>query len=213
MITTVVDFRQSDVVYEGIRKSKIFESEKNKLTFDMEIEQMYLLGDFSVDTIGSYEELNRDACRFSGEFVIEKPKNTISLEKIQRQGFPFFAGEITVKKTFFAEDTNLMLDFEKTGINLVKAKVNGNELPRFMWEPYTADVSGVVKEGRNEIELTLVNNLRNMQGPLHLAEGECYNVSPASFYKENCLWMNNDSDDRWNDDYCFVNISLKNRER
>lgn len=213
VITTVVDFRQSDAVYEGIRKSKIFESEKNKLTFDMEIEQMYLLGDFSVDTIGSYEELNRDACRFSGEFVIEKPKNTISLEKIQRQGFPFFAGEITVKKTFFAEDTNLMLDFEKTGINLVKAKVNGNELPRFMWEPYTADVSGVVKEGRNEIELTLVNNLRNMQGPLHLAEGECYNVSPASFYKENCLWMNNDSDDRWNDDYCFVNISLKNRER
>lgn len=211
-ITVSVDFRQSDAVYEGIRKSRIFESEKNKLTFDMEIEQIYLLGDFSVDATGSYEELDRDACRFSGDFVIEKPRTAISLEKIQRQGFPFFAGEITVKKNFSARDTNLMLDFVKTGINCIKAKINGNELPQFMWEPYTADVSGLVREGENEIELTLVNNLRNMQGPLHLAEGECYRVAPASFYKEDCLWVKDVSADRWNDDYCFVNVSVKNRE-
>ncbi|MCI9143862.1 MAG: hypothetical protein HFH87_14820, partial [Lachnospiraceae bacterium] len=211
-ITVSVDFRQSDAVYEGILKSRIFESEKNKLTFDMEIEQIYLLGDFSVDTIGSYEELERDACRFSGDFVIEKPRTAISLEKIQRQGFPFFAGEITVKKTFSAGDTNLMLDFVKTGINCIKAKINGSELPQFMWEPYTVDVSGLVREGENEIELTLVNNLRNMQGPLHLAEGECYRVAPASFYKEDCLWVKDISADRWNDDYCFVNVMVKNRE-
>lgn len=213
IITTVVDFRQSEAVYEGIRKSRIFESEKNKLTFEMEMEQMYLLGDFSVDTVGSYEELDREACRFSGSFVIEKPGGTISLENIQRQGFPFFAGEITVKKIFSAGDTRLMLDFVKTGINFVKARINGRRLPQFMWEPYTVDVSGLVREGENEIELTLVNNLRNMQGPLHLAEGESYRVAPASFYKEDCLWVKDVSADRWNDDYCFVNVSVKNRER
>ena len=54
-----------------------------------------------------------------------------------------------------------MLDFVKTGINFVKARINGRRLPQFMWEPYTADVSGLVREGENEIELTLVNNLRN----------------------------------------------------
>lgn len=210
-IALVTDFKQSEAVYDGIRKSRVFESEKNKLTFDMEIEQIYLTGDFSVDTTGSYQELEREACRFSGSFVIARPKDRISLEHIQRQGFPFFAGELTVKRTFSAGDKNRMLDFVKTGINVIKARVNGNELPQFMWEPYTADLSELVREGENEIELTLINNLRNMQGPLHLSEGESYKVVPASFYKENCIWFKEYSPDNWNDDYCFVNITLKNR--
>ena len=57
-----------------------------------------------------------------------------------------------------------------------------------MWEPYFADVSELVREGRNKLELTLINNLRNMQGPLHLTEGESYYVCPPSFIKEKCIW-------------------------
>lgn len=82
----------------------------------------------------------------------------------------------------------MMLSFAKTGINVVKAKINGTEIPPFMWEPYFADVSELVREGRNKLELTLINNLRNMQGPLHLTEGESYYVCPPSFIKEKCIW-------------------------
>lgn len=209
-IVVDVDFTQSEEIYANIEKSKIFESEKNKLTFDIEIEQMYLVGDFAVATNGKYEELDRDVSRYSGGFVISEPVKSVSLTNIERQGFPFFAGDITVKKTF-EKNGDMMLDFVKTGINVVKAKINGKEIPQFMWEPYTADISSLIKDGENEIELTLVNNLRNMQGPFHLSEGEDYSCRPGSFYKEDCLWVKVSGEGRWNDDYCFANVSITNR--
>lgn len=89
VISMTVDFKQSKEVYGNVEKAKKFESEKNKLTFDMEIEQIYLVGDFSVKTEGVFQELERNACRYKGEFVITKPKEKITLQNIERQGFPF----------------------------------------------------------------------------------------------------------------------------
>lgn len=210
-ITLETAFSQSNTVYENIQKAMQFESERNKLTFDMELEQIYLVGNFSVDTRGSFTELDRDACRFAGEFVLTAPKNELSLCHLERQGFPFFAGEITVKKTISADTVNRMLDFVKTGINVVKARVNGTELRPLLWEPFTADLSPLLHEGENEIALTLVTNLRNMQGPLHLSEGEAYHVGPPSFFKEACVWYDGKDFNKWDDNYCFVNVSLQNR--
>jgi len=209
-----VDFEQSEAVYENIRKSREFESEKNKLTFDMEIEQIYLVGDFAVEGVGKTEELKRNAFRFSGKRIIKAPVKKLTLEHIEQQGFLQFAGELTVSKTFTAEDTDLMLDFEKCGINAVRAEINGKKVGTFLWEPFRADVSRFVTKGENEITLTLVGNLRNMQGPFYLSEGESYQVSPASFYKEPCLWLgSNLKKNRWSDDPSFVHVSLRERSR
>ena len=131
VIRIEVDFCQSEQVYKNIENGKKFESEKNKLTFDMEIEQIYLVGDFSVDCDGMVEELDKNACRFGGKFVIAEPKKKIFLDKISRQGFPFFAGSITVEKEFDAADGEV-IDFEKCGINVVKARVNGIDAGKFM---------------------------------------------------------------------------------
>ncbi len=212
VITTEVFFKQSEPVYKNIEKGRQFESEKNKLTFDMEIEQMYLVGDFSVETDGTYTDLPRNACRYSGGFTICEPKKRITLEKLNRQGFPFFSGDITVKKTFTVNGEGASLSFDKFGVNVVKAKINGKKIASFMYEPYFADISDIVKNGENEIELTLVNNLRNLLGPFHLAEGESYSVGPGSFYKENCIWYRGASEGRWSDDYCFADISVFNRK-
>ena len=215
-ITMVVDFKQSDVVYENLRKSKIFESEKNKLTFDMEIEQIYLVGDFAVDMEGEIEELAAQpekgygkSFRFGGRYVIAEPKKQISLENVERQGFANFAGSITVEKKFDAIDNNMKLDFVKEGFNVIKAKVNGKEVENFMWEPFIADLSDVVNVGANTIELTLVNNLRNMQGPFHLAGGESSWTGPGSFFQEPCVWCLRGNE--WNDNYCLTSLTIKNR--
>ena len=158
----------------------------------------------------SFTELDRNANRVKNGFVITNPSKYITLKNIERQGFLFFAGEIKIKKTF-EKKGDMKLDFVKEGINVVKAKINGNELPPFLWEPYTADVAPYLKSGENEIELTLVNNLRNMQGPFHLSIGESYGAGPNNFYKEACVWTGGKDNDKWDDDYCFVNVSLKNR--
>lgn len=209
-ITMFLEFRQSDTVYENLKKAKEFEAEKNKLTFDVELEQIYLAGDFAVRTEGTFEELSRKASRYVGDFVLAKPETTITLTNIERQGFPFFAGTMTLKKAFNAETKNMMLDFKKEGINVVKAKINGKQVSEKMWEPFMTDVSEYINIGENEIELTLTNNLRNMQGPFHLEEGESYRVTPRSFYKEKCVWTAKET--VWNDDYCFVNLSIRNKK-
>lgn len=209
VIKIETDFEQSEQVYKNIENGKKFESEKNKLTFDMEIEQIYLVGDFSVECDGKIEELDKKAYRFDGKFIIAEPRKKIFLDKISRQGFPFFAGKITVEKEFDADCADMILDFEKYGINVVKAKINGADAGKFMWEPYRADVSEFVCEGKNKIEMTLINNLRNLEGPFHLEEGETYSASPRSFYKEKCIWS---AGTDWNDGYCFVDVGVTNRK-
>ncbi|MBQ9083700.1 MAG: hypothetical protein IJY28_09415 [Clostridia bacterium] len=211
VITLELDFAQSPVVYENMAKGMCHESEKNKLTFDMELEQIYLVGDFAVETPGAFEELARGACRYAGEFVIAPPKRAITLRHIEQQGFPFFAGALTVEKRFTAHDAPMMLDFVKTGINTVTARVNGKPVSTFLWEPFRADVTHLLQPGENTLTLTLKNNLRNMQGPLHLEIGESFGVGPGNFYKEPCIWNRSPAEGRWNDDYCFVHLSLTNR--
>ena len=49
------------VCNRDLEKAEQFESEKNKLTFDTEIEQIYIVGDFSVNTDGNFHKLDRNA--------------------------------------------------------------------------------------------------------------------------------------------------------
>lgn len=206
-IVLETDLAQSPAVYENIEKGRKFESEKNKLTFDREIEQIYLVGDFAVKTDGKFEDMERDAQRYEGAFVLTALPGQISLSHIERQGFPFFAGEITLRKTFPLSDTAYRLDARRHGVNVLRARVNGTELPPVLWEPAARDLSGVLHPGENTVELTLVGNLRNMQGPFHLPEGESISVGPHSFYKEPCIWCEKGIPD-WSDGYCFVQFGI-----
>ncbi len=203
------DFHQNPTVYENMAKSKVFESEKNKLTFDMELEQVYLVGDFSVETDGVFEELARGASRYAGAFSIGKPRKEITLDRMERQGFPFFAGTMTVSRLFLAENTDFMLDFVKCGWNVVTAEINGKSLPPMMWEPFTQDISDLLRVGENQISLTLTNNLRNMQGPFHLAIGESHRLGPSEFYRRQCVWGG--GTEKWNHGYCFLNHGIQKR--
>jgi hypothetical protein len=198
------------IVADGATLAVCGDSTHPKFTLDG---KTFILEGFGVDGIGTYTELERNAFRFEGKFLLTAPKKTVTLKNIEQQGFLFFAGEMTVSKKFTAEDTALMLDFKKMGINVVHAAINGTKIDSFMWEPYRADVSSLIKEGENELTLTLVGNLRNMQGPFHLTIGESYNVCPGDFYKEPCLWFGGNAKDRWTDDYCFAHVSIGNRKK
>ena len=203
------DFLQSETTYENLEKGKIFESERNKLTYEMEIESMYIIGNFSVKTDGEFTSLDKDAVRYMGDFVIAKPNHNITLQNIEQQGFPFFNGKMVLSKTFNLQKGNYKLEFSKKTANIVSVKVNGKSAGDILWMPYALDLSPYIKDGNNDIEITLISSLRNLLGPHHLAEGECYAVTPASFFKENTIWGHRDKE-AWNDNYCFVNFGIEN---
>ena len=193
--------------YENIKKSRIFESEKNKLTYDMEVEAMYLVGDFGVRCDGEFETIERDASFFDGSFAVVAPAGEITLNHIEKQGYPFFSGELTVSRTFDLDSTDYKLEFIRKGVNAVRVKVNGKEIKTILWAPYALDLSDYLVVGENTVEMTLVNNLRNLLGPHHNVGGELYSVSPASFYNEPCLW-NYFSKGTYTDKYSFVDTSI-----
>lgn len=199
------DFKQSDVVYENIEKAMIFESERNKLTYDIEIEPIYLVGDFEVSTDGEFEALDKKSVRYSGAFKICKPKKTLIPQNLEKNGFPFFAGSITLEKTITVDDINQKIVFDKKGTNVIMVSVNDREAGTLLWNPTELDLSDYLTIGENTIKVTLINNLRNMLGPHHLEQGESCYVSVSAFYKENRLWA---SLPEWNDDYCLVEFGI-----
>lgn len=53
----------------------------------MEIESMYIIGDFSVRTEGEFTALDRDAVRYSGDFVISKPQKVLNFKTLKGKFF------------------------------------------------------------------------------------------------------------------------------
>lgn len=204
-ITFELDFVQSDEFYESLRKSYKFESEKNKLAYDVEIEAIYLVGDFSVRTDGAWEQLDKKAVRYSGEFALDKPKAEIDIKNIEQQGYPFLCGEMALVGEIDINGENPVLELNMDGINAVKVEINGVERTMLTDNRMSLLPFGVT--GRQEIKMTLINNLRNLLGPHHLKCGESVCVGPNAFYKEPCVW-NGDPAKDWNEDYCFVEINL-----
>ena len=210
IIRLEVWFAQSEQTYKNIKNSGLFESEKNKLTYDMEIEAIYLVGKFGVVCNGKATKLGRDAVRMPERFEITAQPREVYLSNIEQQGFPFFAGEMTLMKEFDLTGTDYCIRFKKKSAGAVKICVNGEDAGVLLWRPYELDLSQYLKKGLNRVEIILYSGLRNLLGPHHLESGESYLVMPESFFKELSLWggwvLKNDS---WNDDYCLVNFGVE----
>lgn len=200
------DFKQSDSVYENIKKAAVFESEKNKLVYDFEIEPIYLQGRFSLETKGVWKELDRNALRYRGDFVIAKPKKKIKLSHIEKQGYPFFCGKLFLEGEIDF-DKNDVLEFDMKGVNVIKVKIG--DVTKALLTDNRINLSEFGVTGKQKIVVRATNNLRNMMGPHHLKEGESYHVTPASFFKEPCIWNDfGKNAEKWNKGYCFCEFSI-----
>lgn len=209
-ITLTCDFVQSEQVYENAKKSLEFESEKNKLSYDMELEAIYLKGDFAVKTDCEFEKLERNAVRTSGDFYLTTAPKTLKSGSIAEQGYPFFAGSMTFKKTIsLAKDEckSRSIKFSRLPSTVTKVKINGKNAGNIMWQPYEIDISKYLIEGENEIEITVTGNLRNLLGPFHLKDGENYWVAPNCFFSDSPIWCKG-INKNWVDSYCFVEFGL-----
>lgn len=182
-VTVRAHLRQPDEVYEKIGRTKIFETETNSLKYDTELESIYLVGPFGVSADG-FSDISEKITRTEGGFKITALPERVTLKNLEKQGFPFFSGSITLKKTVTLQGTSYLFRAEKKGLNAVTLTVNGAEVKTFITAPYEADLSEYLKEGENEIKFTLTNNLRNLLGPHRLPSPDEHCISPGSFYEE-----------------------------
>ncbi len=212
-VSLTCDFDQSDRVRETARNGLVFESEKNKLFYDMEIEAVYITGDFGVESSAPFTEVANRGLVTEGEFAIVKQNKKVSVGAIAQQGYPFFAGSMTFKKTVSlsaVEAEAAVMKFSALCSNVTSVKVNGRQAGQILWHPYTLDLTGLLREGENEFEITVKGNLRNMLGPFHLSIGECLGVGPGAFFHKSPLWLKGSAGEQanWVDSYCFVEFGL-----
>ncbi len=204
------DFCQSEKFYESYKNAHIFETEKNKLSYDMEIEAVYLVGDFGVATDGEWKKSGTDAYFYKGDFKLKELPQNITLDNIEQQGFPFFCGELELEGKIQVRGEHPVLNLDFKGVSAVKIKIGDYE--RTVITDKKISLEGL-NEGEHAVTLTLINNLRNLLGPHHLNTGECLSVCPGHFYKEKCLWFDvwtePKKEDRWTDDYCFVEFGRR----
>jgi len=201
-------FYQEENVYKVLFGKEVLETEKNKLTFDTELESMYLIGDFGVYTDGEYVDGARRATFATGKFTItDRPAKLVG-GNIVTQGYPFFRGSMT-----FSQKVKIEKAYgEKIGVTvpkpygaLAKLYVNGKFVKDMLWSDFTADISEFVKAGEDaKIAVEVIIGNRNLLGPHYAPDGETYCCNPSKFSPKGRYvpkW--------WRDDrICFVKTGL-----
>jgi hypothetical protein len=208
---------QTERTYKHLSDSWEFETMKNSLSYDQEIEQIYLVGDFGAYHTGESQDFHGNLYKVSDIPVIGKKPCVVDIEKLDGSGFPMFAGSITLEKEIEVDSADKTVTLTGNGINAMRIKVNGVEAAMRMFPPYEVDISSYLKVGKNSVELTVVNNLRNMQGPLHLDAPDTAGIGPGSFFRESNVFANHfgkgeschDVLPSYTDDYVLAKFGLR----
>lgn len=202
-----MNFYESEHVYDVLFGENIDEGLKNCLSYDTTIEPCFLKGDFGVYSDKGFVKGNEKNVYIGDEFYIAEKKN--SADNLIKDGYPFFAGNITLRKRVELADNNVELKLDGNYCLAYDLKVNGVAVNKSYFSD-VVDISGAAKIGTNVIEITLCSSNRNLLGPHHYKpEEEPLGVGPGT-YELNGTWQNGiSSDERSN--YSFVRFGLFRR--
>jgi hypothetical protein len=163
------------------------------------------VGDFSVISKNGFVEGNKNTRLAKGDFAITKRDKNINAKEIVAQGFPFFAGEITLEKQIYVENKSCELElFGRYA--LASVYVNDKFVKKLMFDN-TCDISKYVNIGDNKLTVKLTNSNRNLLGPFHCSyDEEPYVVYPEIFTMRG-TWNGAESKE-YRHSYSFVHFGL-----
>lgn len=218
-LTLSACFRQRQQVYDVLFGKNVYETELNKLTYDMELEALYLLGDFGVYSGTGYTPGPNGSLHTDGPFTLGPRPAALDGGCLTTQGLPFFAGRAVLEKTIVCgpDAADTVLDLGTPHAGLVQAAVNGGAAHTLLWPPYCLHDAGL-RPGENTLTVTLYASNRNMLGPHHHSKGEPLSVGPSSWTGE-FSWVERESEavvitpemrkqNFWQDGWNFVPFGL-----
>lgn len=178
-----IDYAQSAHVYRvfnGVyyERDGGTESLINCLSYETDIEDVYIRGDFGVHA--NLVPGDKDT-RISedGAFAIVKARKHVAADRLPESGYPFFSGEMTFRAVVEAAGEETVL---KLSGRYAVAKVRVGDRETIVMFSDTADISGMLKPGKNEMEITIISARRNTFGPFHYArDPEPFGVGPDTF--------------------------------
>jgi len=181
-------FRKINISKHIVGGENIVELE-GEITIYTEIESIYVIGDFAVKRISD------------GGFILTAEKTMVNVENLTEEGYMFYAGKILLKKKFNLDtDNRVFLEIDELNAIIAEIYINNMHVGEIFKHPYRLEITNYIKRGENEINIILVNSLRNLLGPHHHKSKEPLSVGPKTF--EDIL--------NWTDKYYFVPFGIKN---
>lgn len=121
-----------------------------------EVEPIYILGDFSVKSVEK-------------GWQIEEPVAHYSEGSWKTQGMPFYSRGVSYSREFNIENTDGKWEVAlgKWSGTVAEVKVNGQNATPVAFPPYRCDITGMLKQGVNNIDVTVIGSLKNLLGPHH----------------------------------------------
>ena len=158
--------------------------ESRALAPDVELEPIYITGDFGVAfPKGSKQGPNGSRWMLGRPRLVDEPQRLAGGDLI-RSGYPFFVGRLMFEKEVtLRSDPSPDTTIELPAFAAVTATVhvNGEEAGAVWKTPRVLPIGSLLQKGRNRVAVTLTTSLRNMLGPHHHPNGEVHQVSPSSF--------------------------------
>jgi len=203
-------FYQRQKVYDVLFTEGVYENERNKLTFDTELESIYLTGNFGVGTDDGYTYGDRNAIIAGHNFFLTKQPKSVCSKTVTEDGFWFFAGVMDLSQTLSVKKDNnhdYVLTFDNLTAPAARVFVNGNDAGVLAFAPFKLNITDFIKDGDNEIVVRLLSGNRNLLGPHHKPMGESYAVGPDTFTDKNG-WSDDPNFESWTDNYSFVKFGF-----
>lgn len=133
---------------------------------DMELENIYVIGAFSV----------------SDKRIIEKPVTFMKTGDWCRQGLFHYCGSVNYQYKYWwdGEGDKVLLSFEAEAV-CINVEINGNSIfiPWIFKTP--VDIREYLRPGENKLNIELVGSPRNMLGPFHSKEAHPLTTDDACF--------------------------------
>ncbi len=204
-ITPWVQAGENEIVLRGVFR------------LDSELESLYLGGSFGVAArrVGEEGRHNGLICdRYRPPFhlvsqptqAIPDPQQALPLD-LTAAGLPFFTGRVVLRQRVGSGEwevgsgkwrergaKRVWLELEGLRAAVAQVRVNGQSCGSLAWQPFRVEIGAALQPGENLIEIELVNTLRNLLGPHHLAGGEKDMTGPGEYRDPR----------RWTDDYILV---------
>lgn len=183
-------FSNSPEMVAWLRRAAIYEAESNMLTYETEIDALYILGHFGVHW--------RNDCYKIGKYPIE-----VDARNLENQGLAYFCGDITLEKCFTIKEIGkysaIIADLASIDGGCLQVTINGNVLPKAYMPPFRYNLLPFLKEGENALSLQLTLHCANAldclfnrtkiknQPPVRYPAGLGHDLSILCYDRHGCI--------------------------
>ncbi len=197
----------------GYELGEVHDAVRNKFSYPVEIESVYILGDFDSEPLGrTSQKIN--CVTAEGNFRLVPVRENRSPGDLTSRGKWFYAGNAKYETTLEKEDGRSFISAEGYGA-CCGVSVNGRFAGTVFLQGEPLEITEYLSEGTNLVALELAGTLRNMLGPHHHFKGEVEYTGVHTFTGEygngaiEDLSSAEAPDAVWTDRYGFVRFGLE----